>query len=335
MGASRWQIVRQLLIESLMLSTLGGLLGLALAAVGIHFFAFATQDVGKPYWVQFTMEYAVFGYFAGLCILSGLLFGLVPALRSSRVDLNTALKDGTRTAGTQRGGTLNGVLVVFQFALTLVLLTGAGIFVRSFLENQSLNRQVPADQLLTGRVTLPKERYAEVKKATEHLKALRRAGQNLYDSDEYLDDVYRFVAKEPLQWRRRNNNVCDSPNLYFAIAPNGNLKVCCDFETTGKYSVYDPEFPNWYRDGRIHEDAYSYTRSCSGCMYGSYPEITISARYIKAMIERFHYFNVRPPVLKKLSTQELREIAAQILWERTGEHLDPAVLPEKLVKLAS
>ncbi len=162
LGASRWQLVRQLLIESMMLSVLGGLLGLALAALGVHAFALATQDVGKPYWVQFTMEYAVFGYFAGLCILSGLLFGLVPALRSSRVDLNTALKDGTRSAGTQRGGTLNGVLVVFQFALTLVLLTGAGVFVRSFLEHQSLNRQLPTDQLLTGRVNLPKERYASL-----------------------------------------------------------------------------------------------------------------------------------------------------------------------------
>ena len=53
------------------------------------------------------------------------------------------------------------------------------------------------------------------------------------------------------------------------------------------------------------------------------------------MIDFFHYFNVRPPVLKKLSAQQLREIAAQILWERTGEHLDPAVLPEKLVRRAS
>ena len=61
-------------------------------------------------------------------------------------------------------------------------------------------------------------------------------------------------------------------------------------------------------------------------MYGSYPEITISARYMKAMIERFHYFNVRPPVLRKYDARQLREIAAQILWDRTGEHLDPGRL---------
>jgi hypothetical protein len=56
---------------------------------------------------------------------------------------------------------------------------------------------------------------------------------------------------------------------------------------------------------------------------------------MKAMIERFHYFNVRPPVLGKYDAQQLREIAAQILWDRTGEHLDPAVLPERLIKRAS
>jgi len=159
MGASRWQLIRQLLIESLLLSALGGTLGLALSAGGVYWFDLASRDVGRPYWVHFTMDYAVFGYFAALCVCSGLLFGLAPALRFSRVDLNSTLKDGIRSAGTRRGGKLAGLLVVCQFALTLVLLTGAGIFVRSFLENLSLNPWVPADKLLTAGVRLPKQRY--------------------------------------------------------------------------------------------------------------------------------------------------------------------------------
>jgi hypothetical protein len=56
---------------------------------------------------------------------------------------------------------------------------------------------------------------------------------------------------------------------------------------------------------------------------------------MKAMVERFHYFNVRPPVLQKHNAQQLREVAAQILFDRTGEHLDPAVMPERLIKRAS
>jgi putative ABC transport system permease protein len=160
MGASRWQIIRQLLIESLLLSTIGGILGLALSVQGVRWFNLHTVDVGKPYWVQFTMDYAVFGYFAAICIFSGVLFGLFPALRSSRADLNNGLKEGSRSMGTKRGGMLSSALVVFQFGLTLVLLAGAGMFARSFLDSEALNPNVPADRLLTAHVSLPKARYA-------------------------------------------------------------------------------------------------------------------------------------------------------------------------------
>ncbi|MGH9482791.1 MAG: ABC transporter permease, partial [Terriglobales bacterium] len=133
-GASRWRVVRQILIESVVLSLLGGALGLGLAALGVHWFDLSTQNVGKPAWIVFSMNYAVFGYFAALCVVVGVLSGLAPALRSARADPNSALKDGAPSAGMRQGGVLSGVLVVAQFALTVVLLTGAGIFVRAFLE---------------------------------------------------------------------------------------------------------------------------------------------------------------------------------------------------------
>ncbi len=161
MGASRWRVIRQLLIESLMLSVTGGALGFALAEYGVHWFDMMTQDVGKPTWIIFKIDPTVFGYFAVLCVLAGLISGLAPALRSSRVDLNSTLKEGTRSAGTRRGGLLSSVLVVFQFALTLVLLTGAGIFVRAFLAAQTINPFVPSGHLMTGGVSLPHERYPD------------------------------------------------------------------------------------------------------------------------------------------------------------------------------
>jgi predicted permease len=160
MGASRGQLIRQLLTESLLLSAIGGVLGLAFSWEGVHWFNLHTADVGKPYWVQFTADYSVFAYFAGLCIFSGVLFGLVPALRSTRADLNSALKDGGRNMGSKRGGMLSTALVVFQFGLTLVLLTGAGMFARGFLEGEKLNPGVPASRLLTARVSLPQAQYA-------------------------------------------------------------------------------------------------------------------------------------------------------------------------------
>ncbi|HVZ63645.1 MAG TPA: ABC transporter permease [Lacunisphaera sp.] len=162
MGATRWQLVRQLLIECVLLSSLGGLLGLALSAFGVHAFDLATQDVGKPYWVIFTMDWRAFGYFAVISVGSGIVFGLVPALRATRVDLNTALKDGTTGGGGHRGGRLTAALVVFQFALTVVLLAGAGLMMRSFFAVQAVNAFVPAESMFTARIQLPEgkgERY--------------------------------------------------------------------------------------------------------------------------------------------------------------------------------
>ncbi|ACB77433.1 ABC transporter permease [Opitutus terrae] len=161
LGASRARLVRQLLVESVLLSVLGGMLGLALSAFGVHWFDLQTQDVGKPYWVQFTMDWRGFAYFAAVSVLSGIVFGLMPSLRASRVDLNTAMKASSAASG-RRGGRLTAALVVFQFAATVVLLASAGLMIRNILAVQQVNPTVPADRLLTARVYLPDgkgERY--------------------------------------------------------------------------------------------------------------------------------------------------------------------------------
>ena len=172
MGASRWQIVRQLLLESVLLGCLGGCVGLGLSIFGVHAFDLATQDVGKPYWILFRMDWDAFAYCAAICVISGILFGLAPALRASRIDLNSSLKDGARTAGSHRRAYLSASLVVGQFALTLVLLAGAGIFVRSFFDNLSLNPEVPTRQILSARFRLPNSRYPSPEARTRFLNQL-------------------------------------------------------------------------------------------------------------------------------------------------------------------
>jgi putative ABC transport system permease protein len=164
MGAARWQLVRQLLVESVLLSCLGGLLGLGLAMAGVHAFDLATRDVGKPYWILFEMDWVAFLYFAVVSVISGIAFGIVPALRASRVDLNTVLKDGTPSGGSSRGGKLTAALVVLQFALTVVLLTGAGLMIRSFFAAQASNPFIRAESIFTVRIQLPEgkgERYEQ------------------------------------------------------------------------------------------------------------------------------------------------------------------------------
>ncbi len=160
LGASRWRIVRQLLVESVLLSMTGGLLGLMLARWGVRAFDLAVADVGKPYWIQFTMDLTVFGYVAGICVLTGILFGLAPALQAAKVDLNEALKEGARGAGgALRARYLTGGLVVVELALSMVLLIGAGLMIRSFLKMYVIHSEMAPESILTLRLNLADAKY--------------------------------------------------------------------------------------------------------------------------------------------------------------------------------
>jgi MoaA/NifB/PqqE/SkfB family radical SAM enzyme len=164
-------------------------------------------------------------------------------------------------------------------------------------------------------VTFDKSNESEIKELIIKLKEIKK-NYNLYDSDEYLDDVEKFLLNKPVDWRKKNNDICDSPNLYFAISPSGTLKTCCDYEATKNIFVYRDDFPDLYHSGKIQEIVYPITKSCNGCMYGSYPEITITARYVKAFFERIKYFNYKPPKIKKLSNEQLQSIALETLNEQ-------------------
>lgn len=164
-------------------------------------------------------------------------------------------------------------------------------------------------------VTFDKDSEFEIKNLTLELKKLKKK-YNLYDSVEYIEDIENFLLKKPLKWRSKNKNICDSPNLYFAISPSGTLKSCCDFEIEKNYYVFENDFPEKFRSGEIHEYVYQVTNKCDGCMYGSYPEITLTARSLGPFVERLKYFNLSPPKIKKLEPQELQEIALEIINEQ-------------------
>ena len=164
-------------------------------------------------------------------------------------------------------------------------------------------------------VTFNDNQELEIKLLIKRLKDLKK-NYNLYDSDEYLDDIENFLLNKPINWRKKNNNVCDSPNLYFAISPSGTLKVCCDYEALKNIYVYNDNFPNLFFSGEIQKIVYPITNNCNGCMYGSYPEITITARNLTAFIERLKYFNYQPPKIKRLKFEELQNIAKEILNEQ-------------------
>ena len=161
MGASRWRIVRQLLVEAVLLSVSGGVIGLIVARFAVRAFDAAVANVGKPSWILFEMNYLVFVYFAAACLVSAMLFGLMPGLKASRVDLNAALKEGSRDSGSKHGGFISGSLVVVQFMLAVVLLAGAGLFVRGLLEQRASLDGLPAAEVLSATIQLPADRYPD------------------------------------------------------------------------------------------------------------------------------------------------------------------------------
>ena len=159
LGATRWRVVRQLLVESLVLAFVGGTLGLLLAYSGVRAFDASVSDPGKPYWIDFRVDYVVFGYVAAICVLTAVLFGLAPALHVSKNN-NEVLKEGGRgTTGNRRARWLSGTMVVTELALTVVLLAGAGLMIRSFMKLETLDAGFPIDHLMTMRMQLPEAKY--------------------------------------------------------------------------------------------------------------------------------------------------------------------------------
>ncbi|MDR3698977.1 MAG: ABC transporter permease [Candidatus Sulfopaludibacter sp.] len=190
LGAGRGRIIRQLLTESLVLGVAGGLLGLLLAVWGVRAVRGVVPDM-FPLLQHMGVDLPVLVFTLGLSILTGLLFGLVPAWKSSRTDLNTALKEsGGRSESAGGSHRIRGVLLAFEVALAVLLSVSAGLLLRSFARVVAVNPGVRVSHVLTMAVSLPDVKYdTPVKRGnfykdlTERLEALpgiRSAGAVLF-----------------------------------------------------------------------------------------------------------------------------------------------------------
>ena len=160
LGAGRWRVVRQLLAESVTLSAAGGMLGLFLARWGVSAFDRTVSGTGKPAWLDFSMDATVLAYLCAAAAGSGILFGLAPALRLSRMDVSGGLKDGGSGAGGGwRTRYLSGVLVAGEMAFTVVLLTATVVSVRALLSIYRSDIGLNPGNILTMRVDLPERKY--------------------------------------------------------------------------------------------------------------------------------------------------------------------------------
>ena len=165
MGASRWRLIRQLLTESLLLSCGGGLFGLLLSIFGIRALSRGIpDDFSKfiPGWHNLVINRTAFIFTLIVSVITGLLFGMVPAFQSTKTNFNEALKEGGKgTSGKASHNRARNVLVVTEVALSLVLLISAGLMIRSFVEMLRSDFGVNPANVLTMQVSLPGEKYAK------------------------------------------------------------------------------------------------------------------------------------------------------------------------------
>ena len=159
LGASRGRVIRQLLTESTLLSSAGGALGLLLAFWLLRLLV-SLGPQGTARFDQISIDGYVLGFTFLVAVLTGLIFGLVPALHVSKPDLNHSLKDaGKGTPGGSRGGRLRGALVIAELALALILLIGSGLLMKSFVLLQHVDPGFNPDHVVTLRMFLNRTRY--------------------------------------------------------------------------------------------------------------------------------------------------------------------------------
>jgi len=161
LGASRWRVVRQLLTESVLLSIVSGLIGLALS-IWLIKLLIAISPPNSPRVDEIGIDWRVFGFTLGVTVLAGLLFGLFPALQTSRPNLNEMLKDSGRY-GTETGrrNLAGSFLIVSEIALSFILLASAGLLIKSFINLRKIDPGFNSDNVLVMRLSSPPGKYAQ------------------------------------------------------------------------------------------------------------------------------------------------------------------------------
>ncbi len=161
LGATRFRLIRQLMTESLILGLIGGILGLLIAFSGIRLLK-AINPANIPRLDEIGIDIKVLGFTILISILTGIIFGLIPAIQASSPDLNETLKEGARgSTGGIRRNRLRSIFVIIEVSLATVLLIGAGLMIKSFLSLQNVDPGFNPNDVLTMRITLPQSKYSE------------------------------------------------------------------------------------------------------------------------------------------------------------------------------
>jgi len=180
LGAGRWQLVKQLMLECVLLGLASAPLGLAIAYFGVYLLDNAVPRENVPYFIHWEVSPRVIAYTIAISAATGLVFGLAPALHAGRLNLQEALRDGARGSGQsgKRARVRNG-LVILEVAMALILLVGASLFVRSFLNLRSASPGFDTAPLLTARFFMTGDGYATREQRAQRVEDIMRRIESL------------------------------------------------------------------------------------------------------------------------------------------------------------
>jgi putative ABC transport system permease protein len=159
LGASRGRLARQLMTENMLVAAMGGAVGVGVAWWGVRLLRFAFPDQVPPYFITLALDGTALLMLVAITLLTGLLFGVLPAVRVTRVDLNASIRDGDRAGAGQRSSRLRGALVMAEVALSVVLMIGALLLMRSYGNLQGTDLGFDEQGILSARITLPQVTY--------------------------------------------------------------------------------------------------------------------------------------------------------------------------------
>ena len=235
LGAGRWRIVRQLLVECLLIAVVATVLGLALSRYlsGLMASAFDVYEIGapggttRPYWVDISIDGLTVVFLGALAMFVSIAVGLMPSWHLSKTSVNDVLKEGGRAGGaTVRARRMTGGLLVGQLALTVILLTGAGLLARNFFTQYLTDLVIDPDGIVTMRVVLPPAKYPSqdrqrqfVRELDERLSALPVFSSVALGSDIPLHPLgfgSRSLAIEGAVW----DAATEAPAVFYvAVGP--------------------------------------------------------------------------------------------------------------------
>jgi len=228
LGAGRWRIVRQLLTESLLLSALGGAVGLLLALWGVYLLvAFGPADLPRAREVAMDGRVLIFTF--AVSLLTGIVFGFIPALQASRPELNETLKESGRSPmGSTRHRRVRSFLVVSEIALSLMLLVGAGLLMRSLVKLQAINPGFNPNDVLTMKVSLRGPNY-------------QKDAPIIAFHDQLIDKIKALPGVQAVATRSHVPIAADDgyANLSFAI--EGQLRDTAN-RSTAFYNAVSPDY---------------------------------------------------------------------------------------------